>query len=102
MLNLDVGHYVAALGTSPIPVIQKYHDRITHLHLKDRKNPENGQDNVPWGTGDTPIIEILQLLRDERYPIPAMIELEYPIPDGSSVMREMEKCVKYCRRALES
>ena len=40
MLNLDIGHYVAALGTSPIPVIMKYHDRISHLHLKDRKSPK--------------------------------------------------------------
>lgn len=102
MLNLDIGHYVAALGTSPIPVIKKYHDRISHLHLKDRKTPENGQDNVAWGTGDTPIGEVLRLLRDENYPIPAMIELEHPIPEGSSVMEEMAKCVDYCREALES
>lgn len=102
MLNLDIGHYVAALGTSPIPVLRQYHDRIAHLHLKDRKSPENGQDNVSWGTGDTPIAEVLQLIRDEGYPIPAMIELEYPIPEGSSVMEEMGKCVQYCRTALES
>ena len=102
MLNLDIGHYVAALGTSPIPVIKKYHDRISHLHLKDRKSPDNGQDNVPWGTGDTPIGEVLRLLRDENYPIPAMIELEYPIPEDSSVMEEMAKCAEYCRVALES
>lgn len=102
MLNLDIGHYVAALGTSPIPVIKKYHDRISHLHLKDRKSPENGQDNVAWGTGDTPIDEVLRLLRDENYPIPAMIELEHPIPEDSSVMEEMAKCVDYCREALES
>ena len=31
-----------------------------------------------------------------------MIELEYPIPEGSSVMEEMGKCVQYCRTALES
>ncbi len=102
MLNLDIGHYVAALGSSPIPVIKKYHDRISHLHLKDRKSPENGQDNVAWGTGDTPIDDVLRLLRDESYPIPAMIELEYPIPEGSSVMEEMAKCADYCRKALES
>ena len=102
MLNLDIGHYVAGLGTSPVPVIRKFHDRITHLHLKDRKSPENGQDNMPWGEGDTPIGEVLRLLRDEAYPITAMIELEYPIPEGSSVMQEMEKCVDFCRAALDS
>ncbi len=100
MLNLDIGHYVAGLSTSPIPIIRKYHDRITHLHLKDRKNAENGGDNVSWGQGDTPIADVLRLLRDEGYPITAMIELEYPIPEDSTVMKEMAKCVAYCRDAL--
>ncbi len=100
MLNLDIGHYVAGLSTSPVPIIRKYHDRITHLHLKDRKSAENGGDNVSWGQGDTPIADVLRLLRDEGYPITAMIELEYPIPDDSTVMKEMAKCVAYCREAL--
>ena len=100
MLNFDIGHYVAALGTSPIPVLEKYHDRISHLHLKDRKSPENGQDNVSWGQGDTPIGEVLRFLRDNNSPITAMIELEYPIPGDSSVMEEMKKCVDYCWAAL--
>ena len=101
-LNLDIGHYVAGLGESPVPVIKKYHERISHLHLKDRRSPENGQDNVVWGEGDTPIGEVLRLLRDEDYPIPAMIELEYPIPEGSSVMEEMARCADFCRNALNS
>ncbi len=101
MLNLDIGHYVAGLGTSPIPVIEQYHDRISHLHLKDRKTPENGGDNVSWGDGDTPIGEVLRLLRDNSYPITAMIELEYPIPEDSDVLAEMAKCAAYCRTALE-
>lgn len=100
MLNLDIGHYVAGLGTSPVPVIRQYHDRISHLHLKDRKTPENGGDNVAWGEGDTPIGEALRLLRDEGYPITAMIELEYPIPENSTVMQEMAKCAAFCRDAL--
>lgn len=100
MLNLDVGHYVAGTDESPIPVIERFHDRITHLHLKDRKKGSNGGDNVRWGEGDTPLVEILQLLRDEQYPIPAMIELEYPIPEDSDVITEMQRCVDFCRQAL--
>ncbi len=100
MLNLDIGHYVAGLGTSPVPVLQQYHDRISHLHLKDRRSPDNGGDNLPWGEGDTPIGDVLRLLRDEQYPITAMIELEYPIPEGSDVLAEMAKCVEFCKDAL--
>lgn len=100
MLNVDIGHYVAAMGATPVPLIRKYHDRITHLHLKDRRSPDNGGANVPWGHGDTPIAEVLQLLKAEAYPITAMIELEYDIPEESTVMVEMKKCVDYCKDAL--
>ncbi len=100
MINLDVGHYVAGTDESPIPVIRQYHDRITHLHLKDRKKGSSGGDNVPWGQGDTPLGEVLRLLRDEEYPITAMIELEYPIPADSDVLTEMARCVDFCRQAL--
>ena len=51
--NLDIGHYVAGTkGQSPIPVIEKYHDKIISLHLKDR-TADGG--NLPWGQGQTPI-----------------------------------------------
>lgn len=97
-LNLDVGHYVAGTSQSPIPIIQKYADRISHLHLKDRKT--NDGPNVPWGTGDTPLVDILRLLQKEQYPITAMIELEYEVPENSDVMTEMAKCVAFCKEAL--
>jgi sugar phosphate isomerase/epimerase len=100
MLNLDVGHYVASTGQSPLPFLRKYHARITHLHLKDRKSLAHGGDNMPWGQGDTPLREVLQLLQKERYPISAMIELEYPVPQDSDVLAETRKCVAYCRAAL--
>ena len=102
MLNVDIGHYTAALGPEGVvPLLKKYNERITHLHIKDRLGPENGQDNVEFGKGDTPIIESLQLLQSENYPISAMIELEYPTPDGSTVEAEMGRCVQYCKDALK-
>ena len=100
MLNLDIGHYIAGLSESPIPIIKKYHARITHLHLKDRRSAVNGGENVPWGEGDTPIGEVLRLLQKEQYPITAMIELEYKIPEDSSVLAEVGKCVSFCKGAL--
>jgi sugar phosphate isomerase/epimerase len=98
MFNFDIGHYVAGTkGKSPIPVIEKYHDRIISLHLKDR-TPEGG--NLPWGQGKTPIREVLQLLKKEKWPIFGDIELEYKIPAGSTSVAEVAKCVAYCREAL--
>lgn len=96
--NFDIGHYFAGTkGLSPIPVLEKYHDRIVSLHLKDR-TAEGG--NLPWGTGKTPIKEVLQLMRKERWTFPADIELEYQIPPGSNSVAEVAKCVQYCKEAL--
>jgi sugar phosphate isomerase/epimerase len=100
MSNIDLGHYVAGTGESPIPFLRKYHDRIASVHLKDRKTPANGAANVPWGTGDTPLKEILQLMKDERYAFPASIEVEYPIPTDSDAVKEVARCLEFCRSVL--
>jgi sugar phosphate isomerase/epimerase len=99
-INLDCGHYVAGTSESPIPVILKHHDRIASIHLKDRKKASNGADNLPWGQGETPIRDILQLMRKEKYNFPASIELEYQIPEGSDAVVETSKCVQFCKNAL--
>ena len=96
--NLDIGHYVAGTGgKSPIPVIEKYHDKIISLHLKDR-TADGG--NLPWGQGQTPIKDVLRLLKHEKWPIYADIEVEYKIPKGSTPVKEVANCVEYCREAL--
>jgi sugar phosphate isomerase/epimerase len=96
--NIDVGHFTAGNNVSPADFIRKHHARITNLHLKDRKIDQGP--NVPWGQGDTQIKEILQLMKKEKYTFPACIELEYPVPEGSDVMKELAKCVQYCKDAL--
>jgi sugar phosphate isomerase/epimerase len=99
-LNLDCGHYVAGTSESPIPLILKHHDRIASMHLKDRKKASNGGANLVWGQGETPIKEILQTMRKEKYKFPASIELEYQIPEGSDAVVETSKCVQFCKNAL--
>lgn len=96
--NVDLGHFIAGNNASPVPFIERHHDRITHVHVKDRKL--NNGPNVPFGQGDTPISEVLRLIRDQRWPIQATIEFEYPVPSGSDRMKEMAKCIQYCRRVL--
>jgi sugar phosphate isomerase/epimerase len=100
-MNLDVGHYVAAGNPSPIDLIIEKHDRIKSMHLKDRQNPSHEKGNLMWGKGDTPIVEILHLIRDNKYKFPATVELEYEVPEGSNAVKEVKKCVDYCRKALE-
>jgi sugar phosphate isomerase/epimerase len=96
--NLDLGHFLAATNLSPLPFLDKYHERISHLHLKDRKL--NMGPNVPWGQGDTPIAECLRLIRDKKWDIMGAIEMEHPTPQGSDAMTELAKCIDFCRKAL--
>ena len=97
-VNLDIGHFTAA-GGDAVEYIRQHHDRIVTLHLKDRK--KNHGDNMPWGEGDTPIVGVLRLLRDQRWKIPANIEYEYGKP-GMDAVAEVKKCFDYCRKALET
>jgi sugar phosphate isomerase/epimerase len=93
-VNLDIGHFFAA-GFDPVEYIEAHHARITSLHIKDRKK-ENGP-NTPWGEGDTPIKEVLQLLKRKKYNIPANIEYEY---QGQDTVAEVKKCFQYIKDAL--
>ena len=96
--NLDLGHFLAGNNISPVPFLKQYHDRITHIHVKDRKL--NNGATTPFGEGDTPIKEALRLIRDNRWPIQATIEFEYPVPAGSDRMKECATCLQYCKDAL--
>jgi sugar phosphate isomerase/epimerase len=102
MANVDFGHFVAAgnVGGTPMDFLQKFHDRVASFHLKDRTTPEHCALNLPWGTGETPIKEILQMVSRNKWTIPGSIELEYDIPEGSDAVKETRKCVDYCRAAL--
>jgi len=97
-INLDIGHYVAGTSSSPIDFIKKNHKRILSMHLKDRKF--NNGPNMPWGEGDTPIKDVLVLMKKEGYKFPATIEQEYKIPAGSDAVKEVIKCREYARLAL--
>lgn len=102
MANVDLGHWVAGgnKGGTPMAFLTKYHDRTASFHLKDRTTPAHCALNLPWGTGETPINEILALVRKNRWQIPASIELEYNVPEGSDAVKEVRKCLDYCRAAL--
>jgi sugar phosphate isomerase/epimerase len=93
--NLDIGHYTEA-GYDSVAFIQKHHARITNLHLKDKKKATRGGTNGPWGTGDTPIKEVLKLVQKNKYKFPNNIEFEY---EGDPVT-EVAKCLQLCKEML--
>jgi sugar phosphate isomerase/epimerase len=100
-VNLDIGHFVAA-GGDPVEYIRQHHAEINVLHLKDRK--KNHGANLPFGEGDTPIVAVLRLLRDNQWKIPANIEYEYGEESKTKLdtLAEVKKCFEYCKKALET
>ena len=96
MANVDLGHYVAGgnVGGSTLQFLEKFHDRIASFHLKDRTTPEHGAKNLPWGTGDTPLKQILQLVKKNKWTMPAAIEIEYDVPPGSDAVKEVARCLQ--------
>ncbi|MCG6187262.1 sugar phosphate isomerase/epimerase family protein [Maribellus maritimus] len=103
-LNLDVGHYYGSTGKHPNDVIIKYRDQIPMIHMKDKtgpNHPEKPNTSVPFGEGSTPIADVLELLKKEKWPIDVFVELEYQIPEGSDPVKEVTKCIEYMRNILE-
>ncbi|MDR3095229.1 MAG: sugar phosphate isomerase/epimerase [Bacteroidales bacterium] len=103
-LNFDAGHYYGATGDNPCNLIKRLHDKIVTIHMKDKTGPKDTpkDQNQVWGQGGTPVKEILQLLQKEKWKIECDIELEYSIPQGSDAVKEVAKCVAYCREALSN
>ncbi len=103
MLNLDAGHYYGATGLHPNDVIIKYHDRMRSIHIKDKTGPKHvtPNANMQFGQGETPIADVLLLLKKEKWPIRVDVELEYRIPEGSDAAKEVRKCIDYMRNILE-
>jgi len=103
MLNFDAGHYFGATGLHPNGIIEKLHDRIVSVHMKDKTSPKGTppNTNMEWGKGETPVADVLLLLQKNKWPINVDIELEYPVPEGSDAVAEVKKCVEYCRNILK-
>ncbi len=101
-LNFDCGHYFGSTGLNPVDFIEKYSDRIISLHLKDKTGPNTDprDTNQVWGQGETPLAEILTLVKTKYPAVFCDIELEYPVPAWSNSIKEVKNCVAYARQIL--
>jgi len=94
-INLDIGHFTAA-NYDAVAYLKQHHASITNLHVKDRKRDQGP--NVEWGQGDTPMREVLQLLKQNKWPIAAYLEYEYK--GAGTPVDEVKKGLAYMRAAL--
>jgi sugar phosphate isomerase/epimerase len=102
MLNFDAGHYFGSTGLHPNDFIRKYHDRIYSIHIKDKTGPNAVEPNANqvFGQGETPVEEIMLLVKQEKWPIYFDIELEYTIKPWSDAVKEVKNCVNFLREIL--
>ena len=93
--TLDTRHFTAANGDC-LGFLERHHERMSSVHLGDRRR-NNGR-SAPFGEGDTPIIEVLRLIRDNKWPIVALLEFEH----GTlrTQVEEVQLMFDYCKRAL--
>ena len=92
-LNLDIGNFTAA-NFEPVAFLQESSSMVSHIQIKDRTRTGG---NERFGEGDTPIKEVLAVLKQKHLAIPAFVEYEY-IGLGTA-QQEVRKCLAYCRQA---
>lgn len=92
--DIDIGDFTRA-GHDSLQFVTVNLDKITDIHLKDCKL--NGP-SVPFGTGDSHMKEVLQLLKKHKSQTRAHIDCDYP-GTGTSV-EEVQKCFNYVKQCL--
>ncbi len=102
MMNFDAGHFFGSTGIHPNTIIEKYHDRIFSIHIKDKTGPKTdpANQNQVWGQGEVPLADVLLLIKKTGWPIHCDIELEYDVKPWSNAVKETKTCVQYARQIL--
>ncbi|HVW85205.1 MAG TPA: hypothetical protein VHB50_11020 [Bryobacteraceae bacterium] len=94
-INLDIGAVTAANG-SPVAWIQENHDAIGQVLITDRRRNKGSSEQ--WGQGDTPVSDVLKLIRQKGFTFPVMADYEY-IGLGTPG-EELQRCMDYMRDAV--
>jgi sugar phosphate isomerase/epimerase len=90
---LDVGD-ATGRGWDTLTFVREHWEKIALLYIKDRRRDYT---SVPFGEGDTPIRDILRLIRDKSYPIRCYLDCEYPTADRAG---DIARSLEFIRTAL--
>ena len=94
--SIDVGDATGG-GWDALGFIRDTHARVFSLNLKDKTKAGI---SMPWGQGESRIKEILQFVRDRKYPIRCYIDIDYPTADGETRLDDVKRCFEFARAAL--
>jgi sugar phosphate isomerase/epimerase len=92
-ISFDIGDATGG-GHDSLAFVKARLDRIAVIYLKDRRKDRA---SVPWGEGDTPVKEILRLVRDSKYPIRCYIDCDYKTTDRPA---DVKRSFAYAKAAL--
>jgi inosose dehydratase len=101
-LELDVAHYFQG-GGDPVKAIEKYHDRLLFLHIKDveslpnASNPKRNYRFVELGRGRVDLPRVFEALHKVNFRGWAVVELD-AVPDKSRTPKE---CAEISKKYLE-
>lgn len=91
----DTGHWKRA-GLDPVATIKQLGSRVIHSHFKDVRpvagNAERWED-VPWGTGQNHVPDMLAELKQLGFKGYFMIEYEHGTV--AELMRDLPQCIAY-------
>lgn len=92
-LCIDVGH-VVRIGQDPVPMLEKYKDRLYDMHLKDVDKAETKGSSVEIGRGIIDIPMVIKTLKKIDYQ--GCMALEYE-KDGDDPVPGLAESVGYVR-----
>jgi sugar phosphate isomerase/epimerase len=93
-VSLDIGNFTAA-NFDPLEYLREHHRDVASLRLKDRRR--NQGEDQPWGKGDTPIRDVLRLVKNEMWRIRGYVDYEYA--GDANPIDEVKKCLAYATEA---
>ena len=101
-LELDVAHYLQG-GGDPVKAIEKYHDRLLFLHIKDveslpnTENPKRNYRFVELGRGRVDLPAVFEALHKVNFRGWAIVELD-AVPEKDRTPKE---CGEISKKYLE-
>ena len=95
-LALDIGNLTGG-NRDAVAAVREYQLRISHILVRDRLRNDGRSEK--FGNGDTPIAEVLGLLKELRSSIPVFVDYDYA-GLGTSV-DEVLRCTQYVAQLLD-
>lgn len=96
-LCIDIGH-VYRIGQDPVPMLEKYRDRLYDMHLKDVNKAMEDGSAIEIGRGIVDIPRVIKILRKIKYDGYLAFEFE---KDASEPLAGLAESVGYVRGVMK-